>query len=226
MSKKPQKASEKNKKRGPTRDAFKTFLALDKKRKREHFGYVYQNDFAEDFEVHRTLLSQWKNEEGFMDEVHRRRQDWLDENLSRLYNPLIEKGEDGDVNAMRFAFELSGRHKQQAEVTHKEESLMPGSDMSNEALAGFIADQLMSRIAGLGDAVERDSFAHHLYQVLENGVQSTDDGAAEPSKESGSADQTFFGKPGEVKSIPEESVAVDEGPDGIGPEDDQVDAES
>lgn len=112
-----------------------------------------QGEFAAEHQVNEATLSRWKKEDGFMDGVEEMRRERLDEELTEVYQALIDQAKSGNMDAIRFAFKLSGRYSEKTTVEHKTDNRERKS-MSDDDLAGLFADAISDETGADKDDVK------------------------------------------------------------------------
>lgn len=144
-------------------------------------GISSQREFAAEHGVTEQSLSRWKKEKGFMDGVEEMRRERLDEELTEVYQALIDEAKAGNMDAIRFAFKLSGRYSEKTTIEHKTDDRGRKS-MDDEKLAGLFADAISEETGA-----DKDDAKKAVMRAL-NPTAVAEEAEAQDGGESGEAD--------------------------------------
>lgn len=143
-----------NKKKSTTLRRFQEWMAIPKGMRADATGMGTQAEFAKKYNISQQSLSRWKKQDGFWDAVDNHRKDRLDENLTEVYEALLDEAKAGKVEAIRFAFKLSGRFTNETTVTHQRSDEREKQAMSDEELAEQFAKHISEKTGADADDVK------------------------------------------------------------------------
>jgi len=149
------------KKRTVVRSEFKQWLAIPKRKREKVTGLGTQTQFADHFNVNNSTLSNWKSEPGFMNDVERKRRKHLDEELSGIYDSLIERAKEGDTQAIKMAFQQSGRWQEDLSEDDEVPSEEDAAQMTDEDLAETFAELISG-----GSGVDQETLQVMILNAL------------------------------------------------------------
>lgn len=183
------------------RKEFKRWLAIPKQ-KRSQTGIHTQKEFASQYDVHESTLSQWKNDPTFMNGVEHLRRSHLDRELSDIYESLIQNAKEGDPRSIKMAFKMAGRWDEDPEVeTAEDES---PEDMSDLKLVDTFADLIAD-----GSQVSKPKLMVMMLQSLDSEIPQellNEIGGESENQEESSEEDTVP----EENSVPEEDTVDEE----------------
>lgn len=188
------------------RSKFKKWLAIPKS-KRAQTGIPTQQEFAQQYGVHPSTLSQWKNDPAFMSDVDRVRRSHLDRELSDIYESMIERAKEGDVRSIKMAFKMAGRWEDDPRDEKAQEE--DPSDMSDielvDTFAGLIAD---------GSSISKNQLMVLMLQSLDSDIpQELLDQIGSSEDQSEETDETDISEDAEESEksdSPEEEAQISE----------------
>lgn len=105
-------AQENAKQWSPTQWRFIEWLALPKSQRKPKTQAL----IAVDIGVHETTLSDWKKIPGFMDTVTTLTRNQVRDAMADVYGALVKAAANGDVQAMKLFFEMSGEYTPKQKV--------------------------------------------------------------------------------------------------------------
>ena len=137
-----------------TKALFQQWLAIPKGMRADKTGLGTQKEFAQKHNVTPTTLSRWKQDPDFMDAVEHERNKRLDRELSEVYQALIDEAISGNMDAIRFAFKLTGRYSEKTTVRHESSSGEDAKALSDDALAERFASAISKETGADQDQVK------------------------------------------------------------------------